>query len=111
MWAIKVDGLRGATQAKSAREIDAMARDFIAELTGVTASRVKVETEIELPSKVKSALDKAEKLRIESDLARKAAAQEYRLAAQLLKDEGMTVRDIGAALGVAFQRAQQLLKH
>lgn len=109
-WTIKVDGLRGGTQARSAKDIDIMVRDFIAEMTGVAANRVKVETVIELPGKVKAALARAEKLRLESDKARKSAAQEYRLAAKLLQDDGMTVRDIGAALGVAFQRAQQLLK-
>jgi peptidyl-dipeptidase Dcp len=42
--------------------------------------------------------------------ARKEAAVESRRAAKALRASGLTVRDIGAALGVSFQRAHQLVK-
>jgi hypothetical protein len=41
--------------------------------------------------------------------AQAAAARERRIAARELKAKGLTVRDIGAALGISYQRAQQLV--
>jgi 5'-3' exonuclease len=42
--------------------------------------------------------------------ARKEAATESRRAAKALRASGLTIRDIGAALGISFQRAHQLVK-
>lgn len=53
---------------------------------------------------------KARELRDDSDRLRADAAREWRAAAQGLASSGMTVRDIGAALDVSFQRAQQLVR-
>ncbi len=41
-WHIEVKGLSGATQARSAREIEEMARDFIEEKTGEAAPSLSV---------------------------------------------------------------------
>lgn len=109
-WHITVDGLSGATQARKASEVDSMVRDFISEITGESASRINFNLTVVLPRDVKAALAKSEKLRTEAEIARKAAAQEVSRAAFLLYEDGLTVRDIGLALGLSFQRAQQLLK-
>ena len=109
-WHISVAGLEGATQAKKSSEIDAMVRDFISEMTGEKSSRIKINLSVRLPKDVSRALLEAQKLREEADQARKEASFKVGLAARLLKDDGYTVRDIGLALGVSFQRAQQLLK-
>lgn len=109
-WHIKVKGIDGATQARKASEVDAMVRDFISGHSGESASRIKLNLAIKLPKDVREALAKANQLRSEAEMARKAAAIETSRAAQLLKDDGLTVRDIGLALGLSFQRAQQLLK-
>jgi predicted phosphoribosyltransferase len=87
-----------------------MVRDFISGHSGESASRIKLNLAIKLPKDVREALAKANQLRSEAEMARKAAAIETSRAAQLLKDDGLTVRDIGLALGLSFQRAQQLLK-
>lgn len=109
-WHIQVKGIDGATQARKASEVDEMVRDFISTHSGESASRIKLNLLIQLPKEVQEALAKADKLRSEAETARKAAAQETSRAAQLLKEDGLTVRDIGLALGLSFQRAQQLLK-
>lgn len=110
LWHIEVDGLEGATQAKRSAEIDGIVRDFISEMTGEKASRISVNISVKLPKDVTKALNDAEQLRAEAEQARKAAAMKVSTAAKLLKEDGFTVRDIGLALGVSFQRAQQLIK-
>jgi len=47
--------------------------------------------------------------RQESDRTKHLAAQEVRVAAKELRHRGLTVRDIGAALDVSYQRAHQLI--
>lgn len=109
-WHITVNGLGGATQARSAKEIDAMVRDFIEAKTDAPAESFDVQVKIQLPKEVRDLIAHAEQLRAIADQARKDAAAESRQAARVLKAEGLTVRDIGAALGVSHQRAQQLVK-
>lgn len=110
-WHIEVKGIDGATQARKASEVDSMVRDFIHMHSGEQASRIKLNLKIKLPTAVRHELQKAEKLKAESEEARKAASLAVSKAAFLLKEDGLTVRDIGLALGLSFQRAQQLLKN
>ncbi len=109
-WIIEVEGLPSATQARSVREIDEMVYDFVSILTGEPTNAFHVETSIELPSEVELCLKRATDLRSQADAARRAAAEESRKAARALKASGLTVRDVGAALGISFQRAHQLIK-
>lgn len=109
-WNIQVDGLGGATQARSVKEIEEMARDYIAGKTDAPADSFDVSISIELPKAVRELLANAQRLRDVADEARKESATNARQAAKALKDEGLTVRDIGSALGISFQRAQQLIK-
>lgn len=109
-WVLTVDGLGGATQAKGVREIDEMVRDFIALTTHQSPEGISYEVTYNLPAEVTKALEKAQTLRDQAAAARSEAAVAASYAAKLLKGQGMTVRDIGAALGVSFQRAQQLVR-
>jgi len=63
-----------------------------------------------LPTKAEQHLKKSAELRNEAARAQTRAAQEARTAARELAATGMTLRDIGAALGISHQRAQQLIK-
>jgi len=109
-WIVTVEGLPMATQARSAREVTEMTRDFIASYTEQSESTFEVEYHFELPPEVKDALHKAEHLQREAEIARKAAAAEARRAARALRDSGLSVRDVGFALGISHQRAHQLIK-
>ncbi|MDN5833064.1 MAG: hypothetical protein L0J17_09505 [Brevibacterium sp.] len=62
-----------------------------------------------VPEEVSTHLNEASRLRSEAARANSESAAESRLAAQLLKETGMRVRDIGEILGVSYQRAGQLI--
>jgi hypothetical protein len=108
-WVIQVDDLPAATQAKTVKQIDVMVRDFISLHLDIDPASVKYQLNYVLPEEVVNALDEATKLRVQAELARKEAAAATTRAARILKAQGLTVRDIGAALGVSFQRAHQML--
>jgi hypothetical protein len=109
-WHITVEGLGGATQARSFREIEPMARDFIALSNDLPAGEISLTIERELPVTVSQHLERAIQLRTTAEQARQQAAEEWRAAALELKASGMTVRHIGDALGISHQRAHQLIK-
>jgi hypothetical protein len=114
-WVIRVPGLGShpdeglPTQARSLAEVEPMARDLIAVYLDVPPDSFTVSTQVELPDSVRHHLELVAKLRQEAAEAQAAAAEEYRRAAAELKAGGLTVRDIGIALGVSHQRAQQLV--
>ncbi|MGH3973534.1 MAG: hypothetical protein ACRDS9_09430, partial [Pseudonocardiaceae bacterium] len=62
-----------------------------------------------LPDEVTMHLKQAEQLREQSRQAQACAAAEVRQAARLLAEQGMSLRDVGTALGVSYQRAHQLI--
>jgi hypothetical protein len=109
-WYIQVDGLSGSTQGRSVKEIDLMVRDYISIMTETEPDSFDVNMQLLLPDDVAATLKRAGELRDIADNARKEAAVESRRAAKALRASGLTVRDIGAALGVSFQRAHQLVK-
>jgi hypothetical protein len=109
-WYIKIVGLGGSTQARSVKEIDVMVRDYISIMTETEPDSFDVTMQLLLPDDVAATLKRAGELRDIADSARKEAAIESRRAAKALRASGLTVRDIGAALGISFQRAHQLVK-
>jgi len=110
-FVLEVDGLPGATQSRGLKRIDPMVRDFIFEHTGEAQGQMKYEVHFRLPAEVTRALDEAKEMRLIADKTRKEAAQASTRAAKILRSQGFTVRDIGAMLGISFQRVQQFLSH
>jgi hypothetical protein len=109
VWIIQVEGFDQPTQARSVKEIDTMVRDFIHVIANIPLEDVRYQLSYLLPDGVEEALQEAARLREVSDRARKDAAAASSRAAKMLHQQGFKVRDIGAALGISFQRAQQLL--
>lgn len=107
-WFVEVDGV-GATQARHLREVDDMAADLVASMTGADVDDVKVEISVVLPAKVQQHLDEAERLHQVESAARRDAARASRAAARELAASGLPVRDVGKALGISHQRAHQLI--
>jgi hypothetical protein len=108
-WLIQVPGLEGGTQGRTLAEVDEMSRDFIAEMTDSAESTFDIDVNIQLPAEVLEHLAASERLREADALARRQSAEEARIAARLLKTSGLTVREIGRALKISHQRAQQLV--
>ncbi|WP_426303029.1 hypothetical protein [Arthrobacter sp. R-11] len=104
----QIDGL--TTQARTVAEIPEMVRDLAAMITGRPESDFDVEITFDAPE-VAAHLRQAEDLAAKADALRAESARERHEAAMVLKRQGVTVRDIGAVLGVSHQRAQQLVSN
>jgi predicted RNase H-like HicB family nuclease len=105
-WVAEVEPLGYATQAKRLADIREQIADLIETVTGIAPDDVTIE--IRLPAEVQAHLAEAAQLREQAATAQHEAAHHAREAARALAREGLSVRDIGTALGVSHQRAQQL---
>ncbi len=110
-WLVYVPEVDRYTQGRNLVEAREMARDLAATLLDLPIEDVVLtEMSIELPAEVQADLDRAQELRKQASDANHEAAQLARAAASRLRDGGLTVRDVGAALGVSYQRAHQLIE-
>lgn len=108
-WSLQCVEVPGAlSQAKSLAEAQRIMPEAIAFVAGVPESEVKVIVTPVVPAAVREHVNEASRLRGEAAKANSQSAIESRIAAQLLKETGMTVRDIGKTLGISYQRASQL---
>jgi len=108
-WLVDVPEINHYTQARNLGEVESMARDLIAVMEEIDPQSFTLEVSVELPAEVTVHLERSQTLRQESDRTKHLAAQEVRVAAKELRGRGLTVRDIGAALDVSYQRAHQLI--
>lgn len=107
-WLVEIPSLDGMTQARRLDEVDAMAREYIALVTD-DESPVELDVHVELPDDVRALVAHVAALREEAERMQRQATAEAVEAAVRLKDDGLTVREVGRALGVSHQRAQQLV--
>jgi hypothetical protein len=107
-WLATVDGV-GMTQGRNLREVQEMAQDLVATMLDVPPGSFGLRFEISLPDLVEGHLKRAAALREESKQAQSEAARELRLAAKSLREQDLSLRDIGEVLGVSHQRAHQLV--
>lgn len=110
-WLVYVPEVDQYTQGRNLADAENMARDLAATLWDVPVDEVELESfVISLPHEVRAEMKRATELRERAALANNEAAQASRAAARLMHERHhMTVRDIGAALGVSYQRASQLV--
>ncbi len=110
-WMIAVPELDGLTQARRLSEVETMARSLIAVTLDVPVDSFTITCSVQVVGSVAVA-DRLRELEAErAELAameRHVRADQIRLARDLAAQH-LPVRDIGAALGVSFQRAQQLV--
>ena len=111
-WMITVAQIDGLTQARSLAESAKMARSLIAITLDASPDSFDVDLCVE---RVGSLSDVSAEVAAIKTIREQAAAEEREAAtrtkelAKRLAHEGLTVRDIGSALGVTFQRAHQLV--
>lgn len=108
-WMIAVAGIAGVTQARRLAEAETMAKSFIAITLDVPEDDVTVEVDVHLSAGIEAHMQRAKQLRDTAAQAQSDAAIEVRAAAAAMKAADMPLRDIGAALGVSYQRAHQLV--
>jgi hypothetical protein len=108
-WMISVPEIDGLTQARRLAEVEQMARELIAVTLDVRLSEVAVDVTLDIDGiNVKSSIqtiskEKEEAARLEED----AAAKTKTLVKELVA-HNVPLRDIGAMLGLSFQRIHQL---
>jgi predicted RNase H-like HicB family nuclease len=108
-WLVTVPEIQRTTQARTLREVEPMARDLIAVMEEVDPQSFELKADIVFPAAAYDHWHRAAKLRDESARTQAQAAEEARRAALALAELGLTVRDVGAVLGVSHQRAAQLI--
>jgi hypothetical protein len=109
-WMIAVPELDALTQARRVDDVPTAAKELIALETGVALADVEIDQHIELGGEdlaVRIAEITTQRARLAEDEARVRASTEA--FAKKLADAQVPVRDIGALLGVTFQRASQLV--
>lgn len=108
-WLIHIPEIDRYTQARNLGEIEPMARDLVAVMTGASTTSFDITVDIVMPEGVNDHLRRARELREDEAKARAEAAAEVRAAAVELKESGIPLRDLGKLLGVSYQRAHQLV--
>lgn len=83
-------------------------REAIAYLSGLPEDSFDIEVAPVLPDAFWEAMRGAEDQRAAAAAANRAAAELNQRAARVLRDEGLTLRDVGHLMGVSHQRAAQL---
>lgn len=106
-WYVQVPAIERSTQAKGLDDTEPMAKDLITVMNDDDNPELKVT--FVLPKQAKQHVTEMFRQREIAKKANAQAAAESRLAARALRNEGLTYRQIGALLGVSYQRAFQLV--
>jgi DNA-directed RNA polymerase specialized sigma54-like protein len=111
-WMISVREIDGLTQARRLSEVEEMARELVAVSTGSKLSDVAVEIkyadidDLHLNESLTTIhREKAEAAALEAEAIKKT-----KTLVRSLVDRAVPLRDIGAMLGLSFQRVHQLAK-
>jgi predicted RNase H-like HicB family nuclease len=109
-WFVRVPEVPGAiTQARRLHQVEAMAREVVSLLLEVPPDSFDLDVRPSIPEDVRAELTRARDLQRQAERSQAEAASLVRDAARKLRAQGLTVADVGAVLGVSFQRASQLL--
>ena len=110
-WSITVPELSGVfSQAKRLDQVEATAREAIAMMLDIAEAEVgSLEVDVTPPATVVEVLKRLEDFVATANEATDAATAARREAAQLLRDEGLPIRDVGELIGVSHQRVSQIL--
>jgi predicted RNase H-like HicB family nuclease len=106
-------GVHCVTQGRSIEQTRSRVREALAACLDDDAAAAQAEfrEEFKLPGVVRSRIERLTSKRALLLKLQMEASREARAAARLLtSEEGMSVRDAAALLGVSFQRVQQLLE-
>lgn len=109
-WIVQNDQHPGAiSQVRRLDRAAEVQREAIAFVAGVPAASIDVSVRADLAPVFADSLREATALRAEAQEKESRASELRAGIARALAADGLTVRDIGAVLGVSYQRAHQLL--
>ena len=108
-WELHIDDV-GVTQSHGLADADRMARDYVSLVTDAPADSFELEIVPEIGGGLDAEIRKARVAVRKAVEVQRDAARRSREVAGRLKSNGLTGRDIAAALGVSPQRASQLLR-
>jgi predicted RNase H-like HicB family nuclease len=109
-WFVRVLQVPGAvTQARRLDQVEAMAREVVSLLLEVDPNDFDLDVQAAIPDELRAELSRARELQRQAERAQAEAATLVREVARKLREQGLTMADVGAVLGVSFQRASQLL--
>lgn len=111
-WIVRIPEIAGLTQARRLGEAELMAREYVAVTLGVPLESVAVELTVAPVGgiDVTGRLAEIRDARQRADALEQAAASGAIALAKELAALSVPRRDIGAILGVSFQRADQLVR-
>lgn len=110
-WMVHIPEIDGLTQARRLAEAGDMAREYVAAATGQELAEIEVDVQvtsvagIDVDSRLRAIDDERARAK---ELERRASEDAARLAKELAKE--IPLRDVGAVLGVSYQRAHQLVR-
>ena len=111
-WAIDVVEVAGLhTQARRLDQVEAMVLDAATLLTGRPEEQFAVTVVPALPEADQQVVQTARARSGALAAAERAAAQASRTAVARLREDGLTVRDVAAIMGISPQRVSQLAAH
>jgi hypothetical protein len=109
-WSVQVTGLPSNviayTQGRNLTEARDMAQDLVATVLDVPLDSVEIR--LVFPDTINAMLRNVEDARTKRELSAAAEQETLRKAALELREQGLTVRDAGALLGLSGQRISQL---
>jgi len=108
-WVVQCDQEPTAlSQVARLDQAAAHQREAIAFVTGSSIDEIEVEVVPVLDQSVRELIRRAADDRARAETLGRAASAGFREAARTLTASGYSLRDVGAILGVSFQRAGQL---
>ncbi|WP_448006333.1 antitoxin HicB [Agromyces bauzanensis] len=107
-WFVQVPELDTVGQARSAAEIDDVAREIIGLWLDVAPDTFDVTVSIEIPGEAREAWEESRAREAVARAENAMAAALARRAVRSLRADGLTFKDAGIVLGLSPQRVQQL---
>ena len=107
-WVLECDELGVVSQTLRLDRAQDEVAEAIAFQSRLKPGEFKIEVVPILPAEVESLRKRADELGVKAKAASDDAAAARSALARKLKDEGFTLREMGKALGVSYQRASEL---
>lgn len=108
-WLVTVPAIGGVTQARRFTDVEAMARELVAVTTGDADAEVRLGEVKTGDVAVSDRINRIRSDRAEAARLERQASEEVRALAREIAAQGVSLRDVGAVLGVSHQRAHQLI--